>query len=195
MSKKQKAETVAQKSPKRKPPPSIKRIVEWACKNIDECGLACDLGDYPTAPSLKRRPCWRCGLKKAVERCHIIPHSLGGSNHPSNYVLLCKICHTQAPDLNDKEFMFKWIAKTKRCWLTTPMKLYKEWTGVDFQTEIEKIGLAANNNDEVLKVFKHIFKNIAKNKTSYHPGGIPDQTTNYAVMKTMEKLKIKYNVK
>ena len=98
----------------RKSAPSIKKIVDYACKNVDETKLACDLGDYPTAPSTKRRICWRCGRKKAVEKCHIIPRCLGGSNHPSNFVLLCKACHAECPDVNDKDFMFQWIERTKR---------------------------------------------------------------------------------
>lgn len=53
--------------------------------------------------------CWRCGYKKPLERCHIIPDSLGGKDETSNMVLLCKRCHIEAPNVEDKNFMWYWI--------------------------------------------------------------------------------------
>ena len=54
--------------------------------------------------------CWRCGdgvsNTKRLERCHIIPDSLGGLNKPENLVLLCNFCHNEAPDVLDKDIMW-----------------------------------------------------------------------------------------
>jgi len=33
-----------------------------------------------------------------VERCHLVPHALGGADSPANLVLLCGRCHRDAPD-------------------------------------------------------------------------------------------------
>src|SRR5579863_4893993 len=33
-----------------------------------------------------------------LERAHIVPYAMGSSNHVSNYLLLCKECHKEAPD-------------------------------------------------------------------------------------------------
>jgi ribosomal protein L37E len=56
--------------------------------------------------------CWRCGYKSQLERCHIVPDSLGGSNDPSNLVLLCRRCHREAPNVSDPRFMWIWIRAT-----------------------------------------------------------------------------------
>lgn len=47
-----------------------------------------------------------CGL----ERCHLTPRAKGGSEHPSNIVLLCPDCHLAAPDCLDPEIMLRWVA-------------------------------------------------------------------------------------
>ena len=67
--------------------------------------------------------CWRCGTTFTARRtrkgessnrnrCHIVPADLGGSNHPSNMILLCAECHRDAPDVDDPEFMWRWIEQT-----------------------------------------------------------------------------------
>ncbi len=50
---------------------------------------------------------------KFLERCHIIPKMLGGSNQCSNLVLLCRQCHKESPDVKNPKFMWKWIANRK----------------------------------------------------------------------------------
>jgi len=84
---------------------SKKQILEYHYKNTDECGLGCDADEW-------HHRCWRCGYIRDLERCHIIPKSLGGKNTPDNYVLLCNNCHQEAPNVNDKKFMFEWIENT-----------------------------------------------------------------------------------
>jgi HNH endonuclease len=46
-----------------------------------------------------------------LERAHIVPYSLGGSNHVSNYLLLCKQCHKDAPDTANPRFMLQWAQR------------------------------------------------------------------------------------
>ena len=48
--------------------------------------------DYPT--------CFVCGTDKKLERCHLIPRALGGSDNIDNLVLLCQVHHKQAPNLS-----------------------------------------------------------------------------------------------
>ena len=58
--------------------------------------------DYPT--------CFVCGTDKKLERCHLIPRALGGSDDIDNLVLLCQVHHKQAPNLSiSKDIMLKWI--------------------------------------------------------------------------------------
>ena len=67
--------------------------------------------------------CWNCAKEtKSLERCHIIPHSLNGIDEPNNYVLLCNQCHKQAPNNNNKNYMWEWIKSNK-----TPISLYNTY--------------------------------------------------------------------
>jgi len=50
---------------------------------------------------------------KKLERAHIIPHMLGGSNHPSNFVMLCHSCHLENPNTRSEDVYFQWIKNVK----------------------------------------------------------------------------------
>jgi hypothetical protein len=50
---------------------------------------------------------------KKLERAHIIPHMLGGSNHPSNFVMLCHECHLDNPNTRSEDVYFQWIKSVK----------------------------------------------------------------------------------
>ncbi len=55
--------------------------------------------------------CWCCGSsKKELQKCHIVPKSLGGPDSPNNLVPLCSLCHDEAPDVKDPEAIWTWIA-------------------------------------------------------------------------------------
>ena len=82
-----------------------KQIIEWGMNNIYE-------GDFPVDNADMDTRCWRCGYKRDTERCHVIPHSLGGEDTPSNYRLLCPECHVEGPNVNDPDAMDKWIRST-----------------------------------------------------------------------------------
>lgn len=45
-----------------------------------------------------------------LERAHIVPRSLGGSDDASNIILLCNPCHRDSPDWHDPQEMARWIA-------------------------------------------------------------------------------------
>lgn len=61
--------------------------------------------------------CFGCFKPKSewskLERAHIIPHMLGGSNHPSNFVMLCHSCHLDNPNTRSEEVYFQWIKNVK----------------------------------------------------------------------------------
>lgn len=44
-----------------------------------------------------------------LDRCHIVPKSRGGTNEPSNLVLMCHTCHREAPDTVFPEYLFTWM--------------------------------------------------------------------------------------
>lgn len=82
-----------------------KQIVDWGMRNIDECGYGVDATEMDTH-------CWRCGHERPTERCHVIPHSLGGEDKPHNYRLFCRDCHFEQPNVNDYEATDKWVRET-----------------------------------------------------------------------------------
>ncbi|WP_063762324.1 HNH endonuclease [Streptomyces sp. NRRL F-5123] len=49
--------------------------------------------------------CWQ----KPVERAHVVPASLGGSNDVRNFALLCPRHHREAPDVADAEAFWSWV--------------------------------------------------------------------------------------
>lgn len=57
--------------------------------------------------------CWRCGCERRLEKCHIIPHALGGKDDISNLILLCNRCHKEAPNSNDEKYIWKWIKASR----------------------------------------------------------------------------------
>jgi len=89
------------------------QIVNYWASRVDESDLGVDWCD-----ALDR--CWRCAIEtKRLERCHIIPKSLGGADDKSNLILLCKRCHREGPNVKDKNFMWEWIKKTREVFYDT----------------------------------------------------------------------------
>ena len=83
---------------------SRKQIIEYWETCQDECELSVDWAEA-------EERCWRCGCEtnRKLDRCHIIPHALGGKDEPANFVLLCKRCHAEGPNVSDPEIMWDWI--------------------------------------------------------------------------------------
>ncbi|MEU5525413.1 HNH endonuclease signature motif containing protein [Micromonospora chersina] len=67
----------------------------------------------PTHPQASFSQTW---AKSRLQRAHLTPHALGGTNHPSNYLMLCKQCHDEAPDWRDPSMMIQW-AKTRESFM------------------------------------------------------------------------------
>ena len=93
--------------------PSFKRkmmLQDWG----EPCCWACgwyknDQADYGVSHFTNPLESWDRAV--GLEKCHIVPHMLGGSNDPSNLVLLCKKCHKDAPDTKNPRHMFRFIGK------------------------------------------------------------------------------------
>ena len=59
---------------------TIKQAVDYWASRVDECDLSVDWAEADTR-------CWRCGCEKSLQRCHIIPDSLGGQD--TRLILFC----------------------------------------------------------------------------------------------------------
>ena len=78
------------------------QIVAYWADHVSEAGLSIDFSEA-------QERCWRCGCQRSLERCHIVPDSLGGVDTASNLVLLCKRCHLDNPNTADPEIMWDWL--------------------------------------------------------------------------------------
>jgi hypothetical protein len=65
--------------------------------------------------------CFACKDMKAnrskgwghFDRAHIIPKMLGGSNDPSNFIMLCQKCHLENPNTKHEDIYFIWLGSVK----------------------------------------------------------------------------------
>ncbi|MGW7053149.1 HNH endonuclease [Streptomyces sp. NPDC054887] len=62
--------------------------------------------------------------RATLERAHIVPSSLGGSDEADNLILLCSPCHKESPDWPDPREMARWLAKR-------PARSSKEFEDLD----------------------------------------------------------------
>lgn len=62
--------------------------------------------------TIGKKCCWACFYPTShAERCHVIPSAAGGSNEPSNLILMCDQCHKENPDVNDEGFFWEWFSE------------------------------------------------------------------------------------
>jgi hypothetical protein len=78
----------------------------------EPCCWACGF-NYGARYRIKRPDVgWREVLRRwddiPLQRCHIIPRSLGGTNEVANLFLMCRECHDLAPNTSILEIFFEW---------------------------------------------------------------------------------------
>jgi hypothetical protein len=84
----------------------IKECWDYHSQFISELDVAVDWGDFES----EWARCWCCGGSTGkVQKCHVVAESLGGSNLPENIIPLCALCHDEAPDVDDRNEIFRWI--------------------------------------------------------------------------------------
>ncbi len=132
---------------------------------VEESGLSVDAAEA-------HERCWRCGCEHNLERCHIVPASLGGKDEPSNLVLLCHRCHLDNPNITDPEIMWDWIRAYGvpmygTFWGILGMKEYAFIYHKSFYTEILDLGITPD--DEFMEYFNTNLKDLLK-ETTYHYG-------------------------
>jgi hypothetical protein len=102
--------------------PSKSQIFEYWKERLPGLGLFIDWGEpgcwacgfhYGAKYDIKRPDAGRgeilyCWNRIPLQRCHIIPRSLGGTDDVANLFLMCRECHDQAPNTNVPEILFEW---------------------------------------------------------------------------------------
>lgn len=143
---------------------TIQEIVDYWSEHEDECGLSVDWSEA-------HERCWRCGCKRGLQRCHIVPYSLGGEDTPSNLVLLCGRCHLDNPNVADPEVMWDWIraygvSLYDTFWSIHGMIEYEKIYGSSIYEEFAKRNLTTK---EDLLEFKEI-SSVMFGRASWHFG-------------------------
>lgn len=138
-----------------------KEIIDYWIQYIDECGSNFDWAEAD-------KVCWRCGCERNLQRCHIIPDALGGKDEPSNFVLLCAECHQEAPNVENRDFMWDWIKSFyspfyNTFWQTRAMDEYERIYHKKFADELKSRNIVTDHA-------MHKFWNLKTGRTSYHFG-------------------------
>lgn len=120
--------------------------VETICAHWQQAGTfpgVNTLGRYSLDPGQPN--CFACGwwdekcpdgCSHGLERAHAIPHANGGSDtDPGNYAMLCRGCHLEAPDTDDANYFWQWVAGYPEC--REPM-----WAGLRRFHRISEAGAA-----------------------------------------------------
>lgn len=69
-----------------------------------------------------------------LQRCHIIPRSLGGNTDPSNLFLMCTECHDLAPNTTSRDIFLRW-ARSQSYIARLNKKLEQELESFDLTIE------------------------------------------------------------
>lgn len=85
-------------------------IIDWYEPSCWACGewwggiYDIDLEKEGTGAHVRKK-IWN---RVPLQRCHIVPKSLGGTNDLSNLFLMCKDCHDLAPNTKSRELFLTW---------------------------------------------------------------------------------------
>jgi hypothetical protein len=111
--------------------------------------------------------CWQT----PVERAHVVPVSLGGSNDVRNFALLCPRHHREAPDVADAEAFWSWVDYA--CERDGHLK----WDGVDPEllARAERVGLHIETSGPVRKSLHHFDR--VRDELVRHYGWRPEDFT------------------
>ena len=88
--------------------PKMGVCIDWRRPGCWACGF-----HYGARYGIKRPDAdWdeilRCWNNIPLQRCHIVPRSLGGTNDVANLFLMCRECHDLAPNTSIPEIFFEW---------------------------------------------------------------------------------------
>ncbi|WP_199809196.1 HNH endonuclease [Streptomyces sp. NRRL S-244] len=111
--------------------------------------------------------CWQA----PVERAHVVPESLGGSNDVRNFALLCPRHHREAPDVADAEAFWSWVDYA--CERDGHMK----WEGVEPEmlAKAENLGLRIETSGPVRGSLRHFGR--VRDELVRHYGWTPEDFT------------------
>jgi 5-methylcytosine-specific restriction endonuclease McrA len=88
--------------------PEVGILIDWREPGCWACGF-----NYGARYNIRRSDSsWNsildCWNKIPLQRCHIMPRSLGGTDSVENLFLMCRECHDVMPNTSIPEIFFRW---------------------------------------------------------------------------------------
>ncbi|MCL2094987.1 HNH endonuclease [Candidatus Saccharibacteria bacterium] len=141
-----------------------REIADYWFAIVDDHGLSVNASEA-------HERCWRCGYGRRLQRCHIVPVSLGGKDEPANLVLLCKRCHEEGPNVTDVDIMWDWIraygaVPYDAFWAVEGAREYEFVYGRAYADELKDLGVSEDDMEE----FRSFVGEVMKEKASVHFG-------------------------
>ncbi len=128
-----------------------------------------EAGDLDAEVRRLQRTCWGCGFEtvdKGFTRAHVIARSDGGLDEPSNFFLLCDVCHREQPDGMPRSIQEEWLRKREdffsrsmsliNGWLDEILAISVEVTRTDIQKWQEGVGV-----EKILSVIHEGYRSAA----------------------------------
>jgi hypothetical protein len=140
--------------------------------------------------------CWRCAYKRQLQRCHIIPDSLGGKDEASNMVLLCETCHSECPNVDDPEIIWDWIRaycvpSYDIFWTIQGIKEYEYIYGTSLEKDVSDIlalaGVEEPSKDDLKKYLKNAIPHSSMHFGQIYPNTATIAGTLRIMVKTIAK--------
>lgn len=152
----------------------ISEIVDYWADRIDECDLSVDWSEA-------EEYCWNCGSPKELTRCHIVPHALGGEDQPGNFVVLCRLCHEEAPNVGDPRIMWDWLIAHKSSFYQTYWMIegYREYEFIYKRTvgeDIKFLSDSISDHDLLLEIGTQVEKSV-RESTRHFGQSTPNKAT------------------
>lgn len=131
---------------------------------------------------------WEIGSLKAwdkangLDRCHVIPYALGGTDDPLNIVLMCAACHRDSPDHKDPQFLFDWMRRQ-------PKRVQGKWlpAHIEQMTHLISDALSRMTETEATAMTKEAIREFM-NEAGHHYGHLSDGTRSAALEHLRRKL-------
>lgn len=98
---------------------SVDVVGDWGEPECWCCGEWVDLCKIPEYNTMlsngNTKKIWQSKeVTSKLQRCHIVPKSLGGTYSPSNMFLMCERCHRESPDHLSQKYFLQFVYATRK---------------------------------------------------------------------------------
>jgi len=118
--------------------------------------------------------------RAGLERCHIIPKSLGGSFETSNIIPMCGYCHETSPDTSIEYVFTDWHKNNKNVW-DRNIDLFKSEHG-EYLPLLEKHKKHIFSNQGTGYTLNDTLNKWIKKRTAIHAGCTSPNLASYLPM-------------